>query len=124
MEPVTLIVAALAAGAATGTTDAAAAAVREAYAGLRDLLRRRVGRHPEVNAALEGHVSAPVDDQDRLAALLSETGVGGDAEVVAAAQRLMALVDPPGARQGKYVVDLREAKGTIVGDHGTMFNKF
>lgn len=42
MDPISLIVGALASGAASGLTDSATAAVKDAYAGLRDLVRRRL----------------------------------------------------------------------------------
>src|SRR5690349_23355356 len=41
MDPVTVVVSALAAGAATGLTDTVATAVKDAYAGLKRLLTRR-----------------------------------------------------------------------------------
>jgi hypothetical protein len=46
VDPVTLIVTALAAGAGTGLTDAASAAVRDAYQGLKVLVKKRVAGRP------------------------------------------------------------------------------
>ena len=41
MDPITLIVAALAAGAAAGLGDTASQAIKDAYAGLKGLIKRR-----------------------------------------------------------------------------------
>jgi hypothetical protein len=46
MDPITLIVTALAAGAALGVTDTASAMVKDAYAGLKALVRKRLGGRP------------------------------------------------------------------------------
>lgn len=47
---------------------------------------------------------------------LLEVGVDRDIPMVATAQELMALVDPSGAQQGKYVV-VHNSKNVVVGDH-------
>ena len=44
MDPITLIVTALAAGAALGVKDAASSAVKDAYAGLKALVSKRLAR--------------------------------------------------------------------------------
>jgi hypothetical protein len=69
---------------------------------------------------LDGHEATPEQWQ----AALTRAGAGGDDEVVAAAQRLMTLVDPAGARVGRYVVDASNAKGVQVGDNNTQHNTF
>ena len=47
MDPVTLIVTALAAGAATGMTESAASAVKDAYRSLLALVRKRLAGRPD-----------------------------------------------------------------------------
>ena len=44
MDPITLIVTALAAGAALGITDTASSAIKDAYAGLKALVKKRLGK--------------------------------------------------------------------------------
>ena len=51
MEPVSLIVAALAAGAVAGAENTATEAVKDAYAGLKGLVRRRVSGRRSGEAA-------------------------------------------------------------------------
>jgi hypothetical protein len=43
--------------------------------------------------------------------------VADDEAVVRAAQQLLALVDPNGARTGKYNVTISGGKGIVVGDY-------
>lgn len=124
VDPVSVIVAALAAGAGAGLRDTASGAVKDAYGGLRELVRRRLVGRPVAEAALVGHEKAPQVWQAPLSAELVAVDAGSDEELVVAAQRLLALVDEAGTRSGKYVVDARGAQGVQVGDHNTQTNTF
>lgn len=124
MDPISLIMGALVAGAASGLADTATGAVKDAYAGLRDLVWRRVAGRSAARTALEEHERAPEVWQSPLSAELVAVGVDTDAQTVAAAQRVMALVDEAGSASGKYLVDLRGAQGVQVGDHNTQTNTF
>ena len=61
LDPITLIVTALAAGAALGVTDAASSAVKDAYAGLKALVRKRFAGRPDAELVLAKHETAPRD---------------------------------------------------------------
>jgi hypothetical protein len=124
MDPVTMIVTALAAGAALGVTDSASSAVRDAYAGLKALVRKRLGVRPGGELVLAGHEEAPGTWQAPLRAELAEAGADGDTGLVAAAQALMTLLDEAGARAGKYTVDVRGAQGVQIGNHNRQDNIF
>ena len=120
MDPVSLIVGALAAGASAGLTEAATSAVKDAYTSLRALVSRLFAGRPVAEAVVEEHAKAPTGPyREALTAELERAGAGSSPEIVAAAQRLMEAVDPDGARAGKYVMDLREAQVGSVGDHNT-----
>jgi hypothetical protein len=124
MDPVTLIVTALAAGAASALQDGTSTAVKNAYARLRALVARRFASRPEGELVLARHESAPETWEAPLAAELSAVGAEGDTDLVAAAQALMSLVDQAGARAGKYVVAVHGSQGVQVGDHNTQTNVF
>jgi hypothetical protein len=124
MDPVTLIVTALAAGAASALQDGASAAVKDAYTRVRALVRRRFAGRPKGELVLAEHEAAPQTWQAPLAAELAAAGADGDADLVAAAQALMSLVDEAGARSGKYAVSVRDSQGVQVGDHNTQTNTF
>lgn len=119
MDPVTLIVTALAAGAASALQDGTAVAVKDAYARLRALVRKRFAGRPKAELVLAEHEAAPQTWEAPLAAELSAAGVEGDDDLVAAAQALMSLVDEAGSRLGKYAVTISESQGFQVGDHNT-----
>jgi hypothetical protein len=124
MDPVTLIVTALAAGAASALHDGVSAAVKDAYARLKVLAKRRFADHPKGELVLAEHDAAPRTWGAPLAAELSAAGAAGDADLVAAAQALMSLVDEAGSRAGKYLVSVHDGQGVQVGDHGTQHNQY
>jgi hypothetical protein len=124
MDPVTLIVTALAAGAASALQDDAKDAVKAVYARLRDMLRVRFSGRRVGELALAEHEAAPGMWEPQLRAELAATGAESDAELVDAAQALLSLVDPAGVRGGKYYVSIRGGQGIQVGDHNTQTNTF
>ena len=121
LDPITLIVTALAAGAALGVTDTASTAVKDAYAGLKALVRKRFVGRPDAELVLTKHEKAPDTWQ---APLRAEAGADRDRDLVAAAEALMSLVDRPGTRAGKYTVDARGAQGVQIGDRNRQDNVF
>jgi hypothetical protein len=124
MDPITLIVTALAAGAALGVRDTASSAVEDAYAGLTALVRERLGDRPDGELVLARHEQAPETWRAPLIAELGQAGAGNDSGLVAAAVTLMRLVDEAGERTEKYAVDVRGAQGVQIGDGNTQHNVF
>ncbi|MEU1523982.1 hypothetical protein ABZ413_17455 [Nocardia rhamnosiphila] len=114
MDPFTIIVTALVAGAAAGGQDAASAAVRDAYMAL----RRRIsgdGVEGELTEALEANESSPGGDRAALEAAVRRNGVDTDSQAQLLAQRLLQAVPT------KHVFnDLRHAQGVHAGDGGTV----
>jgi hypothetical protein len=124
MDPVTLIVTALAAGAADALKDGAAQAVKDAFARLKGLVAARCAGNAKAELVLAEHEADPQTWQAPLAAQLSEAGAGADVDLVAAAQALMVLVDVAGSQSGKYIVDVRGSQGVQVGDDSMQINTF
>jgi RIP homotypic interaction motif len=128
MEPITLIVAALAAGASAGSIDALKDNAKEmattAYAKLRGLARKRVAGHPDGELALERHEAAPQKWEAMLTGELTAAGAANDAELVTAAKALMELMDQAGAKSGKYNITIKDSKGVQVGDGNVQVNRF
>ena len=127
MDPISLIVAALVAGAATGVKDVVGGAVKDAYEGLKGLVSRRLraSNSPAATAVdpdtlLSAHEQRPETWKAPMQEALRAGGAAEDSDLVAAARRLLEMADPEGALAGKYTVDLRGAQGVQVGDHGTM----
>jgi hypothetical protein len=124
VEPISLIVGALAAGTASGLTDTTTGAVKDAYAGLRHLVQRRFAGRRSAETALTEHEEAPQVWKTQLLTELAAVGADTDMQIIAAAQRVMALVDQAGSASGKYLVDLRGAQAVQVGDHNSQTNTF
>jgi hypothetical protein len=128
MEPVSLIVAALAAGGSAGAIDAlkdnAKEAAKAAYGKLHDLVRRRFRGNVGAEVVLAEHQADPQTYAAPLAKKLAEAGAADDADLVAAAQALMELVDRAGARARKYNVTIHGGQGIQIGDHNTQTNTF
>jgi hypothetical protein len=126
MEPVTLIVTALAAGTASALHDGTAVAVqvKDAYVRLKVPVKKRFANRPDRELVLARHERAPQTLEAPLAAELSAAGSESDADLVAAAQALMSLVDEAGTRTAKCPVDLLGTQGVQVGTYNIQDNTF
>lgn len=92
MEPIsTIIVTALAAGAAAGLTDAASQAVKDAYAGLKDLIKRK---YAKAGAGVDILETDPASEDLRSFAgkQLAASGAAEDPDVQKLAQALLEAV--------------------------------
>jgi hypothetical protein len=102
MDPVTLIVSALVAGAASAAQDAASNAVKDAYSGLKTLLQRRFQGKPSAEMALAEAETDPDTWEKPLAKAVAEHG--SDQEVLALAQRLLQLLQSQQSAPSSHVV--------------------
>ncbi|MFD1210742.1 hypothetical protein ACFQ36_01635 [Arthrobacter sp. GCM10027362] len=112
MDPVTLIVAALAAGAARSAEGVAEQSLKDAYAGLKNLVKKFFKDRPAAEMVLEEHGTDPATYQAPLEKQVRESGAAQDAQVLEAAKKLLAVADPEGTRAGVYNI------GTIKADRG------
>ncbi|URM93728.1 hypothetical protein LUW76_05010 [Actinomadura madurae] len=111
MDPVTVIAAAVVAGAATGMNEVANTAAGDAYRTLRGLLRRRFGEDAEAQAALD----APDPEEEALEGHIRRHGTNEE-EVRAAEQVLQATT------ASKYSVTITDCKNVTVGDYTHVVN--
>lgn len=119
MDPLTLIIAALAAGASRGLTDTAADAVGDLYGRLKAAISQKFERNAKAEAALADYGDDPKIFEKPLQKYLKETDAITDTSIVDLAQALLAQADPQGAKVGKYNVDVRGAQNVLIGDNGT-----
>jgi len=128
MEPVTLLLTALATGASAGALEAlkddAKEKAKAAYARLHGLVKKRVAGRPHGELALAEYDSAPQKWEGLLTAELTEAGAAQDDDLVGAAKALMEIIDQAGAKSGKYSVTIKDSKGIQVGDGNVQFNNF
>lgn len=122
MDAVSLVEVALATGTAAGVKDTASAAVKDAYDGLKAMVKSVFAGQGKAEMILAEHEADPETWKAPMVAQLVETGVSDD--LVAAAQALMSLIDAEGTQSGKYKVDVRGSQGVQVGDGNTQNNTF
>ncbi|MCC5644002.1 hypothetical protein LC607_13805 [Nostoc sp. CHAB 5824] len=129
MEPISIIIAALGAGAIAAAKDTAGTAVKDTYQGLKTLIKQRFanqGKEDDSNI-VDKHEKKL--DSEAVKALLKEElinlGVDKDAEIIQLAQELLKQEKPEESAAGKYnTVFQGEVKGIQVGDSNTQTNTF
>lgn len=112
MDPVTLIVTAVAAGAAAGLKDTATSAVKDAYGAVKGLLLRRYGR-----VKLDDLERKPASDAKRasVAEDLAEAGAADDDELLELARQLVATVREDDAEAGQAIgIDLADVEAEFI----------
>jgi hypothetical protein len=124
VDPVTLIVGALAAGALKGAGESATTAVKDTYQALKTAVASRFTERQVSTTVLAEHEEDPDTYEKPLTKQIQGTGASDDPRIVELAQALMRLMDQDGARAGKYTLDIRGAKGVQIGDHSTQHNTF
>jgi hypothetical protein len=120
VDPVSLIIAAVVAGAAAAAKDTASQSVKISFAALKELIKRRFGGNSPVAAAIESVERDPESDTAALKEQLIAAGADQDENIVRKAQELKTADDPDGARAGKYNVIVTNSKGVVIGDHATV----
>jgi hypothetical protein len=124
MDEVSVVVEALAAGAAAGVKDAASSAVKDAYVTLRTLAARRLRGRPHGNQVLAEHADDPETWAAPLTEELAAVETPADPELLAAARAVLMLTDKADQKPTKYHVEIENSQGVYVGDGGTQTNYF
>jgi hypothetical protein len=109
MDPITLIVTALSAGARATRHNGALAVLPGAHTELMALARQRLHGRPNGAMVLRQYAEDPARWGRALATALDAEGVAGDAALIASAQALRWLTDEAGSGRGKYALPAEEA---------------
>ena len=121
MEPISLIIAALVAGAAKSAGEIAP----DAYKGLKALIKRKFAGDPKAEMVLEEHEADCEVYEAPLKKKLTEAGLDKDEEIIKAAQKLLKELKPQESASGKYdIVFQGEVKGIQIGDGNIQTNRF
>jgi hypothetical protein len=121
VDPVSLVVTALVAGAAAGLTDATSATVVEAVGKLRQLVVARFTAAGRDQADVDIVARAPLADHDQTKLKTALEAVQVDKPTHDAAQELLDLLEQ---QRAKFKVDASNAKGLQIGDHNIQHNNF
>src|SRR6266446_3787327 len=106
MDPITLILTALVSGTTASVKDTASQAVKDTYNGLKTLLHNKLAGKPSTEMALAEYEKKPDVWKTPLEEGMKEAGIVQDTAIIEAAQKLMTLVQPQQAAQGKYNVQI------------------
>jgi hypothetical protein len=127
VDPITLIVAAVVAGAAAGLQDTAGSVIKDGYAALKSLIRSRFGhRDHAIDEQLAAADQKPGTTPAQLAELLRSAGAGSDQDLVRAARALLAQADPDGTwqRQVRDNITISNSTGVVGTNTGTVTMNF
>jgi uncharacterized protein YidB (DUF937 family) len=120
VDPVVLIVTALAAGEGLTVPDDTSDAVIAAHAGLREAVCHWLGRHPGGESELARYEADPQAGRVRLTRELGRTGAGDDKDLVAAALAVIELVGVA----GNHALSVSGSQGVQVGDNNIQVSYF
>ena len=122
VAPASIIVSALISGAAAVAKDTASQALKDAYNGLKALVKRRFLGTPVAEIALDEAERDSETWEKPLAKAVGEHAC--DKEILALAQQLLQLLQAQEASSGNYNVNIRQGQGTVIGDHAQVTQHF
>ena len=112
MDPVTIIVSALVAGAAAGLQPTAEQAIRDAYDGIKALIKRK---YASVSLAPLERKPESEAQQAAVKETLADEGAGGDQELLEQAEKVLAAVEQHAPETARAVgIDVRSAKDAVI----------
>lgn len=94
MDPLSLIVAALTAGAAAAAKDTAGAAIRDGYQGLKALIKKRLAGDPAAAMVLQEHEKDPDTYDAPLRKKLAAAAMEQDEQILQAARQVLEQATP------------------------------
>lgn len=121
MDPITLIVTALAAAALKGDLQGKLAVARKT---LNSLLRKWFADDAAGQYVLDEYEDDPETWRVPLERKLADSGAAEDPGLVSAAARVLDLADAQGAASGKYNVTGHGGQGVQIGSYNTQANVF
>lgn len=128
MDPITsAVVAALSAGAANGLTDTNKTAINDGYYALKDHLAKKCGAKSEVVQAITHLEANPASHgrQETLWEEITAAALEQDADVLAKAKHMLALVQLQQTGLGKFTIhNDAPVQGQNIGDHNTITQHF
>lgn len=116
MDPIDIIIKAISAGATAASTETCKKAVRDAYEGLKSLLKRlfkKRGKESDGELILEGYEKKPKVWKEPLRDALCEASVENEKEILNAAKKLIDLVRSKETQIGKIGLTAKKAQGTV-----------
>lgn len=125
MDPVSTILAALAAGAVAAAKETVGTAIKDAYGGLKSLIKAKLGDKTLAKAAVDAHADEPEPAETILRPALDEAAFDQDEELLVAARELLAAADSDGSVSRRYSLQITgNVHGVVQGDHASVTMNF
>jgi len=132
MDPSSVILAALTAGAEAIAKEIVGSAIKEtvvsatkdAYEGLKSLIKKKcTGK--AVGAAVDAYAAEPESAEAILRPALKELAIDREDALLAAAEKLLAMADSDGSVRQRYVLQVAgNVQGVVQGDHANVTMNF
>ncbi|MBO1052143.1 MAG: hypothetical protein PT118_24170 [Aphanizomenon gracile PMC644.10] len=113
MDPISLIITALVAGAAAASKDIAGQAVKDAYKGLKDLIKDKFEGDPVAQVLVDAKPEQIKDAEVLLKNSITKAGVDKDDAILNMAQELLKEEKPEEFKAGKFNIQ-GGVKGIVV----------
>lgn len=125
MDPISTILAALAAGAVAAAKETTGNAIKDVYEGLKSLIKQKFGDKPFAKTAVDAHATEPQQAEAVLRPALKEAAADQDTELLAAAKALLAKADSDGSISRRYSLQTTgDVQGVVQGDHASVTMNF
>ena len=119
MDPISLITGALAAGAVPALKDAAGQAIKDAYSGLKALIKKRFEEKKDAKGemVLTEYESDHETWEKPLQKALAQAEADKDEAIIKTAQKIMELLQPKQAAMGKFNIQAENSQIGAIGDN-------
>ena len=123
MDPISLILEALTAGAVAALKDTAGEAIKDGYVALKSAIKKAWGASDNTaDVLIKEYVDDPEVSQKLMEKKFKDQGFDRNDDILALADALLKQVDPEGHTAGKYRVTITNSKNVQVGDRNTQTN--
>ena len=125
MEPISLIMTALVAGATAAAKPMAETAVKDTYEGLKTLIKRKLEGDTIGKGLVDAEPEKIKKGEELFKDSIKNAGADEDEEIIKLAQKLLKQAKPDESATGKFNVEFKgEVKGMVMGDRNVQQNKF
>jgi len=123
MEPISLIVAALVAGATAATQETVKTVISDSYQGLKSLIKNKLSKDDDIEA-IES-VGITNYSKDSVAKIINENKLHELPEIIESAKYVVELIKNESSMQGVYNTHIQgEIKGFVQGNNNTVTLNF
>lgn len=126
MEPIEVILTALAAGALSGATEIAGSAIKDAYKALVSLVTKKFGSNKEAKSHLDNYLKDSETWEKPVKKAIQESNIDKDDQVIALARELLKLIKSKQEASENHIEINGNVQGLIQENKGRVtmnFNK-